>query len=330
MKNLLLWVAVFSASAWTTVRADESPEPRRPVHTYSIVARDPATGQLGVAVQSHWFSVGSGVVWAEPGVGAVATQSFTDPSYGPLGLALMRSGKNAEQALTALLAADEHADVRQVGMVDADGTVANHTGHNSIAEYCEHAGEGYTVQANLMWKPTVCDAMVRAYESAEGDLAARLMAALEAAQAEGGDIRGRQSAALLVVSADRSAPAWGGRLFDLRVEDDEEPLAELRRLLLVARAYNLMNQGDTYVADGDIERASEAYSAASKLMPDNHETVFWHAVTLASAGRVDESLPLFEKAFGMWPRWRELVPRLPASGLLPDDDALIERIVSVR
>lgn len=329
MKNLPLLLVALLPALWTAADAGESPDPRRPVHTYSIVAHDPATGQLGVAVQSHWFSVGSGVLWAEPGVGAVATQSFTDPSYGPLGLELMRAGKSAEQALAVLLAADEHADVRQVGMVDAGGSVANHTGGNSIAEYCDLEGKGYTVQANLMWKPTVCDAMVTAYESAEGDLAQRLLSALEAAQAEGGDIRGRQSAALLVVSADRSLPAWGGRLFDLRVEDDEEPLAELRRLLLTARAYNLMNEGDGYMADGDVARASDAYSAASELVPGNHETVFWHAVTLASAGRIDEALPLFEKAFRMWPRWRELVPRLPASGLLPADDALIDRIVSV-
>jgi uncharacterized Ntn-hydrolase superfamily protein len=281
-------------------------------------------------VQSHWFSVGSGVLWAEPGIGAVATQSFTDPSYGPLGLSLMRAGKNATEALTALLAADEHADVRQVGMVDSSGTVANHTGRHSISEFCDASGEGYTVQANLMWKPTVCDAMVQAFESAEGDLAERLLVALEAAQSEGGDIRGQQSSALLVVSGDAGVPAWGGRLFDLRVEDHEQPLVEMRRLLNVARAYRLMNDGDVYMADGKTERASEAYSAASALLPDHHETIFWHAVTLAAAGRADEAMPLFAKSFAIWPRWRELVQRLPAAGLLPDDEALMQRIVSVK
>lgn len=320
---------VLAAASLAHAFAAESTEPRRPVHTYSIVARDAATGEIGVAVQSHWFSVGSGVLWAEPGIGAVATQSFTDPAYGPLGLSLMRAGKSAEQSLTALLAADDHADVRQVGMVDSKGSVANHTGENSIAELCDAAGDGYTVQANLMWKPTVCDAMVQAYESAEGDLAERLLVALEAAQAEGGDIRGKQSAALLVVSGDAAIPAWGGRLFDLRVEDHEEPLVEMRRLLTVARAYRLMNDGDVYMADGNVESASEAYSAASVLLPDNHETIFWHAVTLAAAGRADEALPLFAKAFEMWPRWRELVQRLPAAGLLPDDAASMQRIVSV-
>ncbi|HEX9852949.1 MAG TPA: DUF1028 domain-containing protein, partial [Woeseiaceae bacterium] len=286
------------------------------------------SGELGVAVQSHWFSVGSGVLWAEPGVGAVATQSFTDPNYGPLGLGLMRAGKTAAQSLDALVAADSHADVRQVGMIDSNGTVANYTGTNSIREYCNVTGNGYAVQANLMWKPTVCDAMTRAFESADGDLAERLMVALEAAQADGGDIRGKQSAAMLVVSGDRSAPAWGGRLFDLRVEDHVDPLPEMRRLLIVARAYQHMNEGDVFMANGDIDEASRAYSAAAALLPDNHETVFWHAVTLASAGRESDALPLFARAFEMWPLWRELVQRLPAAGLLPENDALMQSILA--
>jgi uncharacterized Ntn-hydrolase superfamily protein len=305
-------------------------EPRRPVSTYSIVARDAETGELGVAVQSHWFSVGSGVVWAEPGVGAVATQSFLDPSYGPLGLDLMRAGKSAGESLKALLAADEHPDVRQVGMVDAKGNVANHTGENAISEHCDVAGPGYTVQANLMGKPTVCSAMVRAYEGAAGDLPDRLMAALEAAEMEGGDIRGKQSAAMLVVSGDASEPAWAGRLVDLRVEDDPAPLEELRRLLTLARAYRLMNEGDEHMASGDVGKASAAYSGAAELVPENHETVFWHAVALASAGSEDEAMPLFAEAFERWPPWRELVQRLPAAGLLPDDPALMEKITSVR
>jgi uncharacterized Ntn-hydrolase superfamily protein len=325
----VLCAAVLLASSWMATGATvETVEPRRPIHTYSIVARDAATGELGVAVQSHWFSVGSGVLWAEPGIGAVATQSFLDPSYGPLGLALMRAGKSAEESLKALLAADEHPDVRQVGMVDAHGAVANHTGENAIREHCDIAGDGYTVQANLMLRPTVCSAMTRAYEHTEGDLAERMMAALEAAEQEGGDIRGKQSAALLVVSGNAGEPAWAGRLVDLRVEDHAAPLLELRRLLTVARAYRLMNEGDAHLADGDIEKASAAYSGAARLVPDNHETVFWHAVTLASAGREDEALPLFADAFERWPAWRELVQRLPASGLLPDDPALMERIRS--
>ncbi len=303
--------------------------PLRPVSTYSIVARDAETGQLGAAVQSHWFSVGSIVIWAEPGIGAVATQSFIEPGYGPLGLQLIRGGKSANEALTALLAADAHENVRQVGMVDANGGVANHTGDKAIIEYCDMTGEGFAVQANLMWKPTVCSAMFEAYEKAEGDLAERLLVALEAAEGEGGDIRGKQSVALLVVSGDISAPAWGGRLFDLRIEDHTEPLVEMRRLLNMARAYRLMNEGDEHMTNGNVEQAVIAYSSAERLVPDSHEMVFWHAATLAAAGRVDESLPLFRKAFDKWPLWRELVQRLPASDLLPDDPALMQKILAV-
>lgn len=329
MKNKIVFL-VASLFCSPGIAWCDSDKPLRPVHTYSIVARDVATGQLGVAVQSHWFSVGSGVIWAEPGVGAVATQSFTDPSYGPLGLHLMRAGKDAGQALQALLAADEHIDVRQVGMVDSNGNVANHTGSNAIIEHCDIARDNFTVQANLMWKPTVCTAMVQAYETAAGDLAARMMAALDAAQGEGGDIRGRQSAALLVVSGDSNEPAWGGRIFDLRVEDHAEPLLELRRLLLTARAYNLMNEGDEHMTNGEVEKAIAAYSSAEAMVPDSHEMIFWHAATLAAEGRVDESLPLFGKAFELWPLWRELVQRLPEAGLLPDDPELMRKILAVR
>lgn len=329
MSRIYSIVACLIICAASSTAVAETVKPVRPVNTYSIVARDPGTGELGAAVQSHWFSVGSIVIWAEPGVAAVATQSFVDPSYGPLGLALMRSGKTADQALTALLAADEHGDVRQVGMVDADGNVASHTGVNSIAEACHQAGDNYTVQANMMWKPTVCSAMASAFESAGGDLAERMMVALEAAQGEGGDARGKQSAAMLVVNGDRSQPAWGGREFELRIEDHPEPLQELRRLLTMARAYRLMNDGDEHMTNGDVEQAITAYSGAEALVPDSHEMIFWHAATLAAAGQVEASLPLFKRAFAMWPQWKGLVQRLPAAGLLPEDPEMMQRILSV-
>jgi uncharacterized Ntn-hydrolase superfamily protein len=329
MKKICMSVLLLLAAHGVPPAFAESAKSLRPVNTYSIVARDPASGELGAAVQSHWFSVGSGVIWAQPGVGAVATQSFLEPSYGPLGLELMRAGKDASQALTALLAADEHQDVRQVGMIDRNGEVANHTGANAIAEFCNITGDDFAVQANLMWKPTVCSAMARAFANAEGDLAARMMIALEAAEGEGGDMRGKQSAALLVVSGDASQPAWAGRIFDLRVDDHAEPLVEMRRLLVMARAYRLMNEGDEYMTLGETDKAVAAYSGAEALVPDSHEMVFWHAATLAADGRVDESLPLFGKAFAAWPRWRDLVQRLPAAGLLPDDPELMQKIVSV-
>jgi uncharacterized Ntn-hydrolase superfamily protein len=302
----------------------------RPLHTYSIVALDSATGQMGVAVQSHWFSVGSLVAWAEPGVGAVATQSFVLPSYGPRGLVLMREGVSAPDALRALLAADPDSQVRQVAMLDARGRVLSHTGSRNIPEAGGLVGCHYAVQANLMARSTVWGAMARAFESARGDLAERMLAALEAAQREGGDIRGQQSAALVVVSGDRSLPPWQ-RIFDIRVEDSREPLAELRRLLRVARGYNLANQGDDYVTRNMIDSALAAYSAAEAILPDsavNGELVFWRAVTLTDRGRVSEAIPLFRRAFAQDTAWAELLWRLPRVSLSQADSATIGRIVT--
>jgi uncharacterized Ntn-hydrolase superfamily protein len=304
--------------------------PARPVHTYSIVARDPETGQLGVAVQSHWFSVGSVVSWAEAGVGAVATQSFVDPSYGPLGLALMKAGRTAPEALAALLAGDSGREVRQVGMVDAKGNVATHTGRLDIPAAGGQSGKQYVVQANLMEKATVWPAMARAFENAKGELADRLLAALDAAEAEGGDIRGRQSAALLVVKGTASGRPWADRIYDLRVEDHPAPLVELRRLVGVARAYNHMNAGDECVAVKDWACAEREYGAAQALQPDNAEMAFWAAVALASNGRLEPARPLFERAFKADERWRELLRRLPSVEQFPNDPRLLEQVLAVR
>ncbi|MDQ7063288.1 MAG: DUF1028 domain-containing protein [candidate division KSB1 bacterium] len=304
-------------------------ERRMPVSTYSIVARDSVTGELGVAVQSNWFSVGGIVSWAESGIGAVATQSFVEPAYGPLGLALMRAGKTAPEALKALLSIDPNADVRQVAMVDAQGNVAVHTGAKCII-YAGHVkGEQFSCQANLMEKGTVPEAMAKAYRNARGSLADRLMAALEAAQAEGGDIRGKQSAAILVVSGKKSGTPWNERIVDIRVDDHSEPLKEIKRLLQVQKVYNYANHGDELMTEGKVEEAMKAYKAAMNLAPDNTEMIFWPAVTLASIGRVDEALPLFKEVFKRNPKWGELVKRLPHSGLLPDDPKLIRKILSV-
>lgn len=307
-----------------------APSPIRPVHTYSIVARDSQTGEMGVAVQSHWFSVGSVVPWAEAGVGAVATQSFVDPSYGPLGLALMKAGRSAPDALAALLAGDSGRDVRQVGMVDAKGLVATHTGKMDIPAAGGQSGAGYVVQANLMDKPTVWPAMAKAFELAKGDLAERLLAALDAAEAEGGDIRGRQSAAILIVKGVSTGRPWADKTFDLRVEDHPDPLGELRRLVGVQRAYNRMTAGDDCVAVKDWTCAEREYGAAQAMQPTNAEMAFWHAVALASNGRLEPARPLFRKAFAADPRWRELVKRLPGVDQLPKDPKLLDEIVNLR
>jgi len=307
-----------------------SARPLRPVATYSIVARDPATGELGVAVQSHWFSVGSNVSWAEAGVGAVATQSFIDPAYGPLGLQLMRAGRSAPDTLKALLAGDAQRDVRQVGMVDAQGRAATHTGALCIPAAGGQEGKEYVVQANLMDKPSVWPAMAKAYEAAKGDLADRLLTALDAAEAEGGDIRGRQSAAIVVVKARSSGRPWADRVFDLRVEDNPAPLVELRRLVKLQRAYNHMTAGDDCVAVADWACAEREYGAARTLEPQHAEMAFWYAIALATAGRLEPARPLFAQAFAADPRWRELVKRLPNVNQLPKDKALVDAILAIR
>jgi uncharacterized Ntn-hydrolase superfamily protein len=313
----------------TSAIASEPVMPLRPVNTYSIVARDPATGELGVAVQSHWFSVGPIVAWAEAGVGAVATQSFVDPTYGKLGLDLMRAGRTAPEALKGLLVADSGSAVRQVAMIDAQGRVAAHTGDRCVAAAGHFVGENFSVQANMMEKDTVWPAMAKAFRETKGDLAARMMAALEAAEAAGGDIRGKQSAALVVVSAKPTGKAWIDRKFDIRVDDHPTPLVELKRLLTLQRAYNLMNEGDLAIERNDAKAALEAYSGAQALVPGNAEMVFWTAVSLVNIKRVDEALPLFQKTFQMDPRWRELLTRLPKAGLLPDDPKLMTRLTGV-
>lgn len=289
----------------------------RPVHTYSIVARDPDTGEMGVAVQSHWFSVGPIVAFAEAGVGAVATQSFVDPAYGPRGLELMRTGMPAPDAIATLVRADAGRDVRQVAFVDRNGNVGTHTGSSCIAHASHRSGAGYSVQANMMLGDTVVDAMARAYESTTGDLTARLLAALEAAQAAGGDIRGRQSAAIKVVKATSSGRPWADRVVDLRIEDHREPIKELRRLVGLHRAYEHMNQGDLALERGDQAGALRHYGAASKLAPDNLEVTYWHAVTLATNGKLDDALPLFEAVFARDPNWIELTKRLQKPGIIP-------------
>jgi uncharacterized Ntn-hydrolase superfamily protein len=300
----------------------------RPAHTYSIVAIDKKTGELGAAVQSHWFSVGSIVPWVEAEVGAICTQSFVEASYGPLGIELMRAGKSAEETLAGLIKADPHESVRQVAMVDAKGRVAVHTGRECIPEAGHVVGDGFSCQANLMLKNTVWPAMARAFESTKGELVDRLMAALEAAEAEGGDIRGRQAAGIIVVRGKSSGVWWKDRLYDLRVEDHPEPLAELKRLIRLNKAYNFMNQGDELLTEKKAEEAMKAYTRAMEMHPDNAEMIFWPAVTLASTGRVDESLPLFKKVFALDTNWAILVPRLPQVGQLPKDEALLKKILS--
>ncbi|MFB3852671.1 MAG: DUF1028 domain-containing protein [Vicinamibacterales bacterium] len=329
MRSELSLVAV---TGWLLVSFAAPAAADRPVHTYSIVARDAKTGQMGVAVQSHWFSVGSIVTWGEAGTGVVATQSFVEPAYGPKALELLRSGVSAPEALERLVAADEKREVRQVAILDSRGRVAAHTGKLAIAAAGHKVGEQYSVQANIMANDRVWPAMAEAFERTEGDLVDRMLAALDAAQAAGGDLRGRQSAAILVVAPVSTGRPWAGadRLFDLRVEDHPDPLAELRRLVRLQRAYAHANRGDELVAEKKIDEALKEYAAAAKLAPEILELPFWQAVTMVSIGREAEAVPIFEQVFAREPQWADLVPRLPAAGQLPNDPALIGRIVRLR
>jgi len=296
--------------------------------TYSIVARDPDTGELGVAVQSCWFSVGSMVPWAESEVGAVATQAFADPSYGPLGLALMRAGRDAPAALAGLLAADEGRERRQIGMVDARGVPAAHTGSQCIVHAGHVTATNVTVQANIMRSDQVWPAMIDAYHAARGDLAERLLAALDAGEVAGGDARGRQSAAILVVAGTRSGQPWRDRLVDLRVEDSRDPLGELRRLLNVHRGYGLMEEAEQCEAAGDLDGALRAYEQARARLPGNDEAAFWSAVLIARAGRPDESRALLAEVASREPGWLDVLKGLPATGLFAVSGELVESLVS--
>jgi uncharacterized Ntn-hydrolase superfamily protein len=300
------------------------------VHTYSIAARDPRTGQIGVAVQSHYFSVGSAVPWAEAGVGAVATQAFANIDYGPEGLTLMRQGLNAAQALEILLQQDEEREIRQVALVDARGNVAVHTGRRCIASAGHATGDNFSVQANMMVDDSVWPAMKHAFERAEGELADRMIAALEAAQEAGGDIRGQQAAAILIVSGEQQQQSWHGRVFDLRVEDHARPVEELKRLVSIRKAWLLFDQSNELALAQRFDEAVNLLRKAIELEPDITELKFRGTSILFMAGEVPEALALLRDVFAREPRWAELIPRMAAVGLMPDDPGLLKYLLDQR
>lgn len=285
-------------------------------HTYSIVARDTITGDLGVAVQSHWFSVGSLVTWGKAGIGVVATQSFINPSFGPRGLSLLENGLTPKLAVKTLLALDEGRDMRQLAILDVNGNVDAYTGKNCIVEAGHIVGDNFSVQANLMDKNTVWPAMAEAFKNAEGTLAERMLQAMEAAQKEGGDIRGKQSAAILVVKAKSTGNEWEDKIVDLRVEDHENPIQEMRRLLTIHTAYEYMNKGDLAVETGNNILAKEHYMNAQKLNPRNLEMKYWYAITLANNGELTEAKEILKDLFKQNKKWKELTPRLIKPKLL--------------
>ncbi|MFC2098760.1 DUF1028 domain-containing protein [Bacteroidota bacterium] len=297
-------------------------------HTYSIVAMDEKTGEMAVGVQSHWFSVGTIVSWGKSGVGVVATQSFVNPALGTDGLKLMEEGKAAPDVLEQLISEDKGRDFRQVAMLDVNGQVSAYTGQSCI-EFASHiTGENYSVQANMMLNDKVVPAMAKAFEeNSDLPLAERVLEVMKAAEAAGGDIRGRQSAALIVVGEKPAKEAWQDKKVDLRIDDHAEPLIELERLLKVHRAYEHMNRGDLAIEHGEMAIALKEYEAAEKLFPDNLEMKYWKAVGLANNNLLKEAIPIFKEIFAADENWRELTRRLPASNLINVSEEELERIL---
>jgi uncharacterized Ntn-hydrolase superfamily protein len=326
MKKLLLLLLV-AISNILSAQVYSAKEPL--VHTYSIVARDSATGEMAVGVQSHWFSVGTAVSWGEAGVGVVATQSFVDKSYGPKALALIKQGFTAQQALDSLKKADPGVEVRQVAIIDAKGNVATHTGAKCI-QYASHVnGANFSVQSNMMLSSKVSESMAAAFQSSAGKpIAERVIAALEAAQKAGGDIRGMQSAALIVVPGVINNQPWNDKTVDLRVDDNPQPLKELRRLYNIHIAYQHMNNGDLAVEKNNMELAMKEYNAAMKMFPGNLEMQYWTAVTLANNKQVEKALPMFKKIFAKDKNWKELTRRLPPVGLITVSNQDLQRILA--
>lgn len=298
--------------------AAQSVKPSDPLaHTFSIVARDQNTGEMAVAVQSHWFSVGTGVSWGEAGVGVVATQSFTNKSFGLRGLALLKEGKSPQEALDILLSDDSGKDFRQVAILDTKGRVATHTGKTCIDAAGHANGENFSVQANMMLNDKVVPAMEKAWkENNTLPLAERLVAVLKAAQQAGGDIRGKQSAALLIVAPERTATPWNDKLLDLRVDDAVEPIQEIERLVKVYRAYEHMNKGDYYVEKNEMQSAMDEYNKAMKMFPDNLEMQYWTAITLANGKEISKASAMLQSIYKKDANWRELTKRLPKVSLL--------------
>lgn len=327
MKKICLLFFLFSLKQ-SMAQVYQNKEPF--AHTFSIVCRDAKTGEMGVAVQSHWFSVGTAVSWAEAGAGAVATQSFVNKSFGPRGLALLKDGKTAQQALDELLSTDEGREVRQVAIIDTKGNVAVHTGKNCI-DYAGHIkGDNFSVQSNMMLTDKVPAAMATAFRGSEGKpLAERMLLALEAAQAAGGDIRGKQSAAMIVVPGKTNGEPWNERTVDLRVDDSGDPIPELRRLYNVHVAYEHMNNGDLAVEKNDMAKAMQEYNAAMEMFPQNLEMQYWTGITLANNKELDKATPILKKVFAADVNWKELTRRLPKVGLLTVSEGELKEILGL-
>ncbi|MFN2262238.1 MAG: DUF1028 domain-containing protein [Psychroflexus sp.] len=325
-RYIVILVCLISISAWSQKPGDTD----KFAHTFSILARDSETGQMAVAVQSHWFSVGTVVPWGQSGVGVVATQSFVNEAYGYEGLKLMAKNQKPSEVLDKLRSEDKGEAFRQVAMMSNDGEIAAFTGDKCVQDARHIVGENYSIQANMMVSENVVYNMRQAFEEHTGlPLAERVVKALEAGQAAGGDIRGKQSAALIVVDSEPSKLPWNDKLVDLRVDDHNNPIEELSRLLNVHRAYEFMAQGDLAMENGDSKSALQAYHQAEKLLPNEDEIQFWKAVALVNAKQVKNSIPVFERLFKKNKKWQELLKRLPASELISIDQPALDYLLKL-
>ncbi|TYB77206.1 DUF1028 domain-containing protein [Bizionia myxarmorum] len=298
-------------------------------HTYSIVARDSVTGEMGVAVQSHWFSVGSLAIYGEAGVGVVATQAMVDPTYGPKGLELMKQGMLPQDALNKLLDEDGGSVFRQVAFLNKNGDVATHTGSSCIDEAGHYIGKNFSVQANMMLKNTVWDAMAKAFETTKGTLSVRILAAMKAAEAEKGDIRGKQSAAILIVKHEASGNKWEDTVMDLRIEDNENPIAELERLMTIHRAYDFMSKGDIAMEEGNSIAAEGYYLSAQQLFPDNLEMQYWYAINLLTNKDIDKAIPILKRVFKADSNWKILTQRLVKVNMLTISEGDLQMVLKL-
>lgn len=318
----LLLISFFSQSQKNTYSDSFS-------HTYSIVAKDSNTGEMAVGVQSHWFSVGTLVSWGKSGVGVVATQSFVNPSYGPEGLNLMENGSSAKDALNMLVQKDEGKDYRQAAMLDINGSVDAFTGLKCIESAGHYVGKNFSVQANMMLNDKVIPSMKKAFlENSKLPLAERIIKVFEAAESVGGDIRGKQSAALIVVGSKKTDDIWKDKKIDLRVDDSENPVKEIKRLLKVHRAYEHMNNGDLAIEENNMEAALKEYSKAQNLFPENVEMSFWKAVTMINNNKIEDAKLILKEVFQKNNNWRKLILRLPDSDLISLDKAELEKLLN--
>lgn len=329
-KQILIPVGLFLSLLFNSASGQQYKASEPFAHTFSIVAIDTASGEMAIGVQSHWFSVGSIVSWGKSGIGVVATQSFVNPSYGPHGLKLISEGKTANEALDILTLKDEGRAYRQVAFLDTRGNIATYTGDKCVQSAGHIVGKNFSVQANMMLNDQIVPAMAKAFkETSNLPLAERVVETLKAAQEAGGDIRGKQSAVLLVYNTNKVEQEWLDKKINLRVDDHEKPIMELERLLKVHRAYEHMNNGDLAVEHGDMIKALKEYAAAEKMFPENLEMKYWKAIALANNNRIHEALPIFKEIFSKDVNWIEMTKRLPSSGLLDVSEEDMDKILNV-